>query len=418
MIVWIVSVGEPLPVDGENVRLRRMGNLATFLSEKCDVHVEWFSVSFDHYKKVQRCMKDTDVAINPKFNMHMAYVNGYKKNVSISRVFHHKNAGKRIYQQMKKFAKPDIIFASMEPLEVSEAAAKFAKENNIPYIVDVRDLWPEIYYDVIPKILHPILKIYVNSCAKSLNYTLGNSDSIVGLSNGFLEYGLKYAKRSRHTSDAVYPIAYPNYDYDAYRDSFDECWNKYQLCKTDFIISFLGNFGDQFRFEEIIFAANYFKDRHKNLKFVLCGNGKNEDVIRKAVGENVVIPGWIEKEQILSLMCYSKIGLAPYIDSMNYRLNTPNKFGEYLSAGMPIAVSVKGEMDKLLRKNNCGFSYQNSEELIEIIERYYNNKQLQMEHSKNARVLYEEMFNGETINKKIYDHIMMVKEGTKNDTLQ
>lgn len=413
MIVWIVSVGEPLPVDGANVRLRRMGNLATFLSEKCDVHVEWFSVSFDHYKKIQRCMEDTDVAINPKFNMNMVYVNGYKRNVSLSRVIHHKNAGKKIYQNMNKMAKPDIIFASMEPLEVSEAAARYAKRNNIPYIVDVRDLWPEIYYDVIPKALHPILSIYVNRCAKSLNYTLGNSDSIVGLSNGFLEYGLKYAKRTRGDNDAIYPIAYPNYDYGAYQDLFDECWNKYQLKKTDFIVSFLGNFGDQFRFEEIISAANYLNDKYKDIKFVLCGNGKNEDIIRRSVGKNVIIPGWIEKEQILSLMCYSKIGIAPYIDSMNYRLNTPNKFGEYLSAGLPIAVSVQGEMDKLLKENQCGASYKTSQDLIDIIEQYYKDSQLQHEHSQNARNLYEEMFNGDTINQKIYNHIKMVKEGTK-----
>ena len=175
----------------------------------------------------------------------------------------------------------------------------------------------------------------------------------------------------------------------------------------------MGNFGDQFRFEEIISAANYLNDKYKDIKFVLCGNGKNEDIIRRSVGKNVIIPGWIEKEQILSLMCYSKIGIAPYIDSMNYRLNTPNKFGEYLSAGLPIAVSVQGEMDKLLKENQCGASYKTSQDLIDIIEQYYKDSQLQHEHSQNARNLYEEMFNGDTINQKIYNHIKMVKEGTK-----
>ena len=53
MKLWIVSVGEPLPVDGDNTRLRRMGNLASFATQN-DVHVDWFSVSFDHYKKIQR----------------------------------------------------------------------------------------------------------------------------------------------------------------------------------------------------------------------------------------------------------------------------------------------------------------------------------------------------------------------------
>ncbi len=50
MKFWIVSVGEPLPVDGINTRLRRMGNIATYASN-CGIEVEWFSVSFDRYKK-------------------------------------------------------------------------------------------------------------------------------------------------------------------------------------------------------------------------------------------------------------------------------------------------------------------------------------------------------------------------------
>lgn len=416
MKVWIVSVGEPLPVDGENVRLRRMGNLAVYLSEKCNVDIDWFSVSFDHYKKIQRCDKNITYSINPKFNMHLAYVNGYKKNISFARIRHHRNAGKYIYQYMNSLEKPDIIFASMEPLEVSEAAARYAKENNIPYIVDVRDLWPEIYYDVIPKILHPILKIYVELCARSLNYTMGNSSSIIGLSNGFLNYGLKYAKRSRGLKDAVFPIAYPNYDYNTYKDFFEEFWGKLNLKKEDFIVCFMGNFGQQFKFDEIIEASKFFTNKD-DIKFVLCGNGINEDYVRKYTDDNVIIPGWIEKEQIFSLMYYSKLGIAPYIDSMNYRLNTPNKFGEYLSAGLPIAVAVKGEMEDLLREYECGFSYQNTKELINIIEFYYNDAENQKKHSINARHLYDEMFNGDFVNKKIFEHILKVKEVKENVTL-
>lgn len=50
MNIWIVSEGEPLPIDGESVRLRRMGQLSQLLSEKGhDVH--WFCSNYHHYKK-------------------------------------------------------------------------------------------------------------------------------------------------------------------------------------------------------------------------------------------------------------------------------------------------------------------------------------------------------------------------------
>lgn len=420
MKLWIVSVGEPLPVDGVNTRLRRMGNLATFASQQ-DIDVEWFSVSFDHYKKIQRCEKNTDYKINERFTLHLVKSVSYKRNVSFARIKHHKSAGKSIYDLMNNLEKPNVIIASMEPLEVSKAAVKYAKENNIPCIVDVRDLWPEIYYDVIPRQLHWALNFYVKACAKTLNYTMSNCDSIVGLSNGFLEYGLKYAKRDRAPNDAVYPIAYPNNDYLAYKDKFEECWGKYGIKQTDFLVIFLGNFGDQFKFDEIIDAAKHFESEEK-IKFILCGNGKHEDEIRKSVGSNVIIPGWIEKEQIFSLISNASIGIAPYIDSMNYRMNTPNKFGEYLSAGLPIAVSVSGEMGKLLASYECGNIYSNSEDLIEIIGNYYGNRELLSNHSANARRLYEDMFNADNSNQKLLDHIIKIskiqKERKDNDAVQ
>lgn len=408
MKLWIVSVGEPLPVDGVNTRLRRMGNLAIFASKQ-DINVEWFSVSFDHYKKIQRCEENTDYKINDRFTLHLVKSVPYKKNVSLARIKHHQEAGKSIYKLMRALEKPDVIIASMEPLEVSKDTVKYAKDNHIPCIVDVRDLWPEIYYDVIPRQFHWALKFYVNICTKTLNYTMSNCDSIVGLSNGFLEYGLKYAQRIRSVNDAVYPIAYPNNDYLSYKEKFEEHWGKYGIKLTDFLVIFLGNFGDQFKFDEIINAAKYF-EREEKIKFILCGNGKYEDEIKKSVESNVVIPGWIEKEQIFSLMSNASIGIAPYIDSMNYRMNTPNKFGEYLSAGLPIAVSVTGEMEKLLESYECGRVYSNLEDLIEIIENYYNDNELLSNHSANARRLYEDMFNADNANQKLLNHILKISK--------
>lgn len=411
MKLWIVSVGEPLPVDGMNTRLRRMGNLAQFASDN-HVEVEWFSVSFDHYKKAQRCKGDADFRINDQYVLHLVDSVPYQRNVSYARIRHHKEAGKAIYNRMNSLDKPDVIIASMEPLEVSKAAVVYAKENNVPCIVDVRDLWPEIYYDVIPKQLHWALDFYVKSCAKSLHYTMGNCDSIVGLSNGFLEYGLKYAKREATENDAVYPIAYPNNDYSAYKKKLQEYWGNCGIKETDFLVVFLGNFGDQFKFDEIIEAAKYFENV-QNIKFVLCGNGKHEEEIKKAVGSNVIIPGWIEKEQIFSLMANASIGIAPYINSMNYRLNTPNKFGEYLSASLPIAVSVPGEMEELLNQYECGRAYRNAQELIELIKMYYHNDELLEQHSSNARELYEKMFNADDSNQKLLDHIIKISKTKK-----
>lgn len=407
MKVWIVSVGEPLPTDGENTRLRRMGSLAKCMAEKGH-SVEWFSVSFDHYKKTQRCTQDKDIAISENYIMHLLHVNGYKKNVSASRIIHHKMASRKIYKKMNELENPDIIIASMEPLEVAKAATKYGKEKKVPVVVDVRDLWPEIYYEVLPKQMHCLLTPYVKMCRADLKEIMTNAYSIIGLSDGFLDYGLKFAGRIRENKDRVFPIGYPNYPYDEYKNELDKHWGEYGLTQDDFIVVFLGNFGKQFDFEAIINSSLLLKDKPQ-IKFVLCGTGPQFDYVRSQTSDNVIMPGWIEKDQILSLSSNASLGIAPYINSVNYIQNTPNKFGEYLSASSPILVSVPGVMENILSKQECGHRYENEIDLVEYINMYYQEDEKLKIASENARKLYDKDFNGDKLYENMLKYLIEIK---------
>lgn len=408
MKIWIVSVGEPLPTDGENTRLRRMGNLANCIAENGH-QVEWFSVSFDHYKKIQRCEKDTDIGINDNYTMHLVRTNGYKKNISMARIIQHKLSGRNIYKKMMKLEKPDIIIASMEPLEVSYVATKYGIKNSVPVVVDVRDLWPEIYYEVIPEKIHFMLEPYMKMCRRTLRRTMSNAYSIVGLSKDFLDYGLRFANRQKQEKDRVFPIAYPNYTYESYKDNLTKYWSAYKINEEDFLVVFFGNFGKQFEFESIIEASHALESNTK-IKFILCGTGLQLEDIKKRTGENVIFPGWIEKDQILSLAANASIGIAPYINSMNYTQNTPNKFGEYLSASLPILVSVPGSMENLINERQCGYRYKCGEELVELIKGYYDDRNKLKLHSQNARELYNEQFNGDIAYKKMLDYLIEIQK--------
>lgn len=407
MKVWIVSVGEPLPTDGENTRLRRMGSLAKCMAEKGH-SVEWFSVSFDHYKKTQRCTQDEDIAISENYTMHLLHVNGYKKNVSAARIIHHKMAARKIYKKMNELEKPDIIIASMEPLEVAKIATKYGKEKDVPVVVDVRDLWPEIYYEVLPKQMHCLLTPYVKMCRSDLKEIMTNTYSIIGLSDGFLDYGLRFAGRKRESKDRVFPIGYPNYPYDKYKNELDKHWGEYGLTQDDFIVVFLGNFGKQFDFEAIIKSSLLLKDKPE-IKFVLCGTGPQFDYVRSQTSDNVIMPGWIEKDQILSLSSNASLGIAPYINSVNYIQNTPNKFGEYLSASSPILVSVPGVMENILTKQECGHRYKNETDLVDYINMYYQEEEKLKISSDNARKLYDKDFNGDKLYENMLQYLIEIK---------
>mgnify|MGYP002717411460 FL=1 len=396
MNIWIVSDGEPLPTDNNNVRLRRMGNLTRILDQQGH-KVIWFSSNFDHYNKNFRSKEDEVKNLYNRSKLLLLSTKGYKKNVSLARFMHFKAFGKKFKHYANALENPDLILCTMSPIEVAQNVKEYSKKNNIPFIIDIRDLWPEIYYEVTPRTSHFLVKLLVNNSKKNLKKVLNNTTAITGVTKGFVNYGLKISDLNERKYDIPFHTAYPKFDLESYKKRFNEFWGEYHLNEDDFIVTFVGNFGKQFDLETLEGAID--KLQNKEIKFVLCGTGEkyNYFVEKYNNNNNVIIPGWVGKDEIASLIATSNVGIAPYKNSMNFRLNAPNKFGEYLSASLPILVSVPGIMSELLNENNCGFEYESTEELIKLIENYYESKTLQNQHAKNARNLFEHSFNAENV---------------------
>lgn len=412
--VWIVSDGEPLPTDEGKVRLRRMGMLSEILYQMGH-EVHWFSSSFHHYKKEQRSNNDKDISVEENLTIHLLKTKGYSKNVSIERISHHRELSRKFSSNTKAYEKPDIIIATMAPLELSKAVIEYGEHNNVPVVIDIRDLWPEIFNEVVPNWGKIIIKPYIWFSKGKLRTILRKSTAMIGVTPQFLDYGLNIAKINKREFDKVFYTSYKPRDLSGHLKNFEMNWSKYGLKSTDFIVVFLGNFGRQFILEPLIEAAEKL-NKNSNVKFVLCGVGESLDNIRKISSnlENVVLPGWIEEEQILSLLSASSIGIAPYRNSINFTKNTPNKFGEYLSASLPVILGVEGVMADLVSEYKCGAVYKDSDELVSIIEKLFSDRQLLLDMSENAYQLYGEKFNSDKVYVEFSRHLQEISENVIN----
>lgn len=414
MNIWIVSTGEPLPIDEGNPRLRRMGMLSSILTQKGH-EVHWFSSSFHHYKKIHRTVSDKDINLNGNYTIHLIKTKGYSKNVSLERILSQREIARKFTLKSQRLSKPDIIIATMAPLQLSQAVVEYGEENNIPVVVDIRDLWPEIFNEVVPSWGKVLIKPYIWHCNYQLNKILNKSDSIIAVTPNFLEHGLNIAKISKRELDRVFYTSYKPRDLSGELSNFEKYWSKFGLNSTDFIVVFLGNFGRQFILEPIIEAAAKLC-KIDNIKFVLCGVGESLNHFKESSKDfrNVVLPGWIEEQQILSLLSASSIGIAPYRNSINFTSNTPNKFGEYLSASLPVILGIDGIMADLVAEYDCGAVYKNSSELADIINRLYTDKQQLEIMSKNANKLYEDKFNAEIVYENLSNHLELVVQNYGN----
>jgi glycosyltransferase involved in cell wall biosynthesis len=393
MKIWLINEGEALPIDSSNDRLQRMGILAKMMT-KIGYSVTWFHSSFHHYRKEQRCYRDTIIE-KDGIKYVLLYALSYKKNLSLQRILHHKITARHFLKCSKVEPNPDIIVCAMPTIELTQNAVKYAKKNNIPIVIDIRDLWPDIYKEVVPSPLSPLVSLYSIIVKKRLSLYLKNATAIFSLTDSFLEWGLELIGREKKEYDSVFRMGYIS---NKIACASTSVCKSLKISTKDFVICFFGTLSMMFNFEPIIEAARILIN-HNNIKFVICGDGKALSGIReKADGlPNIHFLGWVDKQVIQEVLSFSSLGIAPYINSENFIKNVPNKFAEYLSAKLPILLGIGGEMETLIKKNNCGVRYISAQDLAYQILFLKNNKSACREMSYNAFNLYNMEFNANIV---------------------
>lgn len=150
--VWIVNPFDDIP--GEGLPPLRYWSLARVLAARGH-DVTWWTAAWSHRRKAART---TPLLTRDEegFAVRLVAVRPYTKNVSFARLASHRDFG-RTFERLAnesiasgQLDRPDIILASLPPLEGPEAAARLAKRLDANLVVDLMDVWPETFERLLP----------------------------------------------------------------------------------------------------------------------------------------------------------------------------------------------------------------------------------------------------------------------------
>lgn len=415
MVVWLITIGEPLPLDGQNERLLRTGLFAELLVESGH-EVTWWTSTMDHSNLQQRRNKDEVIQLKNRYRIYLLRSINYKKNISLRRVVNHIGLARKF----KRFAQavspvPDVILCSVPAVEIALQATRFGKANDIPVVLDMRDLWPDIILDLAPWwakaparfLLFPMFVWQKRACSQAT--------AITGITPSFVEWGLRYAGRDRTKFDKDFPLAYPAASpAPASMRKGREFWETQGIGENSpaFLVCFFGSIRPQFEWEVVIGAARELQRSHPSIKFVICGQGELLPFLKKMAEDcdNVLLPGHVGRAEILVLMEKCSVALAPYRSTWDFMASIPTKAIEYLAGRLPILSSLKGELESLLSQNSCGITYANEDPntLVEQLLWLYNRPRKRAEMSRNAKRLFDREFAAEKVYQNMADHLQSI----------
>lgn len=407
MRVWLVKLGEPLPVDGP-VRLHRNGILANMLVERGHSVTYWTS-TFDHARKRQRYPADQTVRLSEGFTIRFLFAEIYKRNVSLARWRHHRQAGKAFQSAARGEPTPDVILASFPAAELVIAAQRYASQGRIPLVVDVRDQYPDVFLTLLPAWLRGAARIALQPQFRTNRRLFEAAPFLTAVSQSMLSWALRNAGRKQRPTDRVFVLGYPESSVDCKEAQAAQAkWDRLGVTGDTVNVCYLGVIGRKVNLDTVVRAARALElEGEKTIKFVIAGTGDHFERYREmAVGlGNIVFSDWIDLPEIAALMERSSVGLAPYCDQQN--MDLPNKPFEYFYYGLPVLSSLQGELRQILAENGCGLTYESDSvaDLLHNVRWLARHKDEREAMAWNAKRLYATKYSAQVVYTEMIDYL-------------
>ena len=335
----------------------RTGTLARWLSNRGH-EVTWWTSAFDHYRKQHLSQSDSTVSWDGG-RIRMLRSTGYRRNVSVMRFAEHAGIARKFRREAPHAPRPDIILVSLPTTELAREAVRYGGAHAVPVLVDVRDLWPDALVDLFPETFRPISRLMLRPMLRDARRALSQCDGVVGISNGYLDWALRLARRRPRQDDAMFPLGYV--EPTSSREGMEVAGERLRGMGVDAsknLLWYVGSFGRHYDLGPVLEAARCLQQSEgADLQFVISGEGELGARWRAlAAGlPNVVFTGWLGGDEINWLRRHAAIGLQPYVPQAPQGL--ANKLFEYLSAGIPVVSCLRGENEDLIVTNGCGVMY-------------------------------------------------------------
>ncbi len=247
----------------------------------------------------------------------------------------------------------DLLFATSTPLTAAlpGIAAKLLRRSQ-PFVFEVRDLWPEL-----PRALgmkNPLL-LGGMSLLEWMAYRC--ADACVGLAPGIVD-GIRRRAPAGRRIEMI-----PNgCDLDLFTPAKRGPLGLPGIGPDDFVAGFTGAHGVANGLDAVLDAAADLKRRgRRDIKLVLIGDGKCKDaLVQRASREgldNVLFLPPVKKTEIARITASFDCGLQILADVPAFYYGTsPNKFFDYISAGLPVVTNYPGWLADLITQHGCGLA--------------------------------------------------------------
>lgn len=294
----------------------------------------------------------------------------------------------------------DAIIVTSPPLFLGASGYIISRIKRIPFVFEVRDLWPESAIDtgvltnkVVIKIAYWFEK-FIYKKARLINV----------LTPAFYKT-LKDVKKVPEEKLILIPNASDFSLSEELLVNFDrESFRKEMGLDGRFVITYVGAHGVANHLQQILYAGKKLEDT--KVLFLLIGHGMEKERLQKMAMEmqikNVKFVDPVPKKEVFKYILASEMGASVLKKVDTFKTVYSNKSFDYMSCKTPILMAIDGVSRELVEEAQCGIYVE-----PENIDEYDKNIRMYLSHPE--RVM-EEGNNGYEYAKKNFDRSILAKK--------
>jgi len=300
----------------------------------------------------------------------------------------------------------DLVWGTSPPIFQGVTAWMLARLKRVPFLFEVRDLWPQ--FAIAVGVLRSRTLIRLSFWLERFLYR--RADRVMVNSPGFVshvtERGAKCVELVPNGAD---PEMFDPSDTGA-------SFRIRHLLADKFVVLYAGAHGMSNDLGVVLESARYLADR-RAVRIVLLGDGKEKAALQKQAESldltNLLFLPPVPKNEMAAALAGADACLAILKPLVEYKTTYPNKVFDYMAAGRPVVLAIDGVIREVVEAAGCGIFVQPGDPsaLAEAIITLVANPERSRKMGMAGRKYLEEHFSRERIAEKLVGLLEdMVKE--------
>lgn len=354
-----------------------------------------------------------------RFQLRLIPTPSYQKNISFARIWNHRKFGQNLYRDAcaavdsGELLKPDVIVASLPPMESPIMALRLRQRYGCRVVTDVMDTWPATLLQAVPSWVSGLGRLLLQPYWQMLRKACAESDAICAQSHAFADFARSHGAAGEiHVcylgADRVEPRA-PMSKEPPYRCAVPPSLEKEgsqegperveprsegvdvlparlpTFPPRSLRLLYLGAMGRSYDLATILEAVRILNSENPSLtteasapriECVFVGDGEKRAALEAQQIPGCRFTGFLDGEALDRELQSADIGVVPFFNESGVAV--PYKAGDYLAYGLPLLSTIDGELGGLIRKHQCGSVYraEDAEGLASAIRQYVENPTL------------------------------------------